>query len=208
MKIFMIRHGQTAGNVEHRYVGRSDEVLTEAAVGELESRRCYFLRLTGVCDFDTQGKPGCYKIISSPMRRCIETAGILFPGHKCEIVDNLRECDFGEFEYRNYDELRHNADYQRFIDSGGEASFPGGETKKEFSRRCVGAFREIIQRYPDKEAMILIVHGGTIMSLLDEFSFPHSGYFDWQVKNGNGYEAELVVNDGNEIKLTNIKAVG
>ena len=32
MKLFMIRHGATAGNLEKRYVGRTDEGLTEQAV--------------------------------------------------------------------------------------------------------------------------------------------------------------------------------
>ena len=42
MKLFMIRHGATAGNLEKRYVGRTDEGLTEQAV--------FFLReASGAC---------------------------------------------------------------------------------------------------------------------------------------------------------------
>lgn len=36
MKLFMIRHGATAGNLEKRYVGRTDEGLTEQAVLDLK----------------------------------------------------------------------------------------------------------------------------------------------------------------------------
>ena len=36
MKLFMIRHGATAGNLEKRYVGRTDEGLTEQAVSDLK----------------------------------------------------------------------------------------------------------------------------------------------------------------------------
>ena len=36
------------------------------------------------------------------MRRCLETAEILYPGIRSEIVPDFRECDFGTFEYKNY----------------------------------------------------------------------------------------------------------
>lgn len=35
MKILLLRHGETAGNLEKRYVGRTDEGLTEAAIQAL-----------------------------------------------------------------------------------------------------------------------------------------------------------------------------
>ena len=36
----------------------------------------------------------------------------------------------------------------------------------------------------------MVIHGGTIMSILDGFAVPHRDYFDWQVKNLEGYEIE------------------
>lgn len=35
MRILLLRHGETAGNLEKRYVGRTDEGLTEAAIQAL-----------------------------------------------------------------------------------------------------------------------------------------------------------------------------
>lgn len=40
----------------------------------------------------------------SPMKRCRESAELLFPGKKQEVCEHLRECDFGQFENRNYEE--------------------------------------------------------------------------------------------------------
>ncbi len=37
----------------------------------------------------------------------------------------------------------------------------------------------------------LVVHGGTIMSILDGFAVPHEDFYFWQVKNARGYEIEL-----------------
>ena len=39
MQILWIRHGQTQGNVERRYVGRTDEGLTADAKEKLKMRK-------------------------------------------------------------------------------------------------------------------------------------------------------------------------
>src|SRR5215472_11912326 len=43
-------------------------------------------------------------IYTSPRQRCIEAASILAAGRPCavEVMDALRELDFGEFEGRSY----------------------------------------------------------------------------------------------------------
>ena len=69
MKLFMIRHGATAGNLEKRYVGRTDEGLTEQAVFFLQEEALKLRELAG----------NVAAIITSPMKRCLETAEILFP---------------------------------------------------------------------------------------------------------------------------------
>ena len=129
MKILLIRHGMTKGNAEKRYVGRTDEpVLAE------EKQRLQKLSSA------LYGKADPAFLYASPMRRCLETAGILFPDKRPVIIDDLRECDFGRFEYKNWQELSADPDYQRFIDTNGEASFPGGESKPAFSARIALSF--------------------------------------------------------------------
>ena len=39
MKIYLIRHGETMGNREKRYIGRTDESLTKEAEQELEAKK-------------------------------------------------------------------------------------------------------------------------------------------------------------------------
>lgn len=184
MKLYLIRHGMTSGNREHRYVGCTDEPILEEAWEELAAVRDK-LREKGI-------RPD--RLYVSPMLRCRQTAEILFP-EKAQLVEELfRECDFGEFEYKNYGELNGNPGYQRFIDSNGESGFPGGETLREFQRRCVRGFESVLAKETAGEeqgtdSLALVVHGGTIMAVLDAFSVPHRDYYDWQVKNGEGFEA-------------------
>lgn len=183
MKLLFIRHGQTKGNREGRYVGRTDEPLLEEARDELSEKS---LILKAVFSPDV--------LYVSPMLRCRETAQILFPGKEQIEADAFRECSFGEFEYRNYGELNGNPDYQRFIDSGGTCGFPGGESMDEFRNRCVRKFCNLIDfewgQNPDS-SIAFVVHGGTIMAILDCFADPHKGYFEWRTENGNGYAAEM-----------------
>ena len=65
-------------------------------------------------------------IITSPMRRCKQTAEIILPvaqHNKIHTVKEFAEMDFGEWELKSYKELstdiRFRDSYQAWIDSGG-----------------------------------------------------------------------------------------
>ena len=171
MRWVLIRHGKTQGNLERRYIGgRTDEPLCEAGRAALRLRRY----------------PAVSRVFASPMRRCIETAAILYPGILPEIVPDFRECDFGAFEGKSYVELSGRTDYQAWIDSGGARPFPGGESRAAFAARCVRAF-ERLRAQDVREDCALIVHGGTIMAIMERYALPKGGYYDYQVGNGEGF---------------------
>ena len=186
LKLILVRHGETQGNKLKRYIGkRTDEPLCPEA-GNMLAQLAY---------------PEVQAVYASPMIRCTQTAGILFPGKKLNIIDELAECDFGEFENKNYQELDGNEHYQSWIDSGGLLPFPGGESREAFIKRCEqGFYRMLIgikgrlQKMDEKQPASKItagavVHGGTIMAILS--SFYGGDYFDHQVKNGDGYRCLL-----------------
>ena len=170
MKILLIRHGQTAGNLEKCYIGRTDEPLCEAGIAAVKHRHF----------------PACGILISSPMRRCIQTAAILFPQQTPVLCDALRECDFGDFEGKNYAALNGDPVYQAWIDSGGKMPFPHGESPADFRARCCDGFRECVRRYADADSIAFVVHGGTIMAILSQFAVPHRDYYDWITENAHG----------------------
>ena len=72
------------------------------------------------------------------------TAKLIFKENFYE-VEELRECDFGIFENKNYKELSDCPEYQAWIDSGGTMTFPGGENPEEFRKRCVLGFEKVIK---------------------------------------------------------------
>ncbi|MCD8323417.1 MAG: histidine phosphatase family protein [Clostridiales bacterium] len=174
MEILLIRHGKTGGNQEGRYIGRTDEPLLETA---RES-----LHLSPYRDFDPD------VIYISPMRRCRETAAILFLNREMIVCDGLRETDFGLFENKNYEELKEEPAYREWLDSGGRSAFPGGEDGAAFRIRCRKAFEDCLDdaRHKGVRKIAFVVHGGTIMSIMEAYGTPKGDFYRWQVKNGEG----------------------
>lgn len=195
MKLYIIRHGATKGNREHRYVGTTDEgLLGETCTGLKKRRREMFLPKEG-------------RVYVSPLCRCMETARILLPDREYIAVEEFRECDFGQFEYRNYKELNGNPDYQKFVNSWGRCGFPSGESREQFQDRCIRGFEKILPNIMnDSQDTVFVVHGGTIMALLHKYSFPHRDYYEWQADNGKGYVGDLVLTDEG-VQIRNISGI-
>lgn len=183
MKIILIRHAQTPGNLEKRYIGKTDEPLSEYGKQEL-SLRTY---------------PECEAVFVSPMRRCIQTADIIYPQTPHIICTQLRECDFGDFEQKNHKELSESPSYQAWLQSGGTAPFPNGENPASFKVRCTKAFASVIAANSEKSCIAFVVHGGTIMSVMEAYARPRLGYFDYMVPNCCGY---LTVFNGEFLTVT------
>lgn len=181
MDILLIRHGMTAGNREKRYIGRTDEALCGEGIAQLRKASA-----SGIY-------PKAELVYCSPMKRCLQTAEILYPNHRPQQIDDFRECDFGWFEGKNYMELAGNPCYQEWIDSNGTLPFPEGEDVAAFKRRSVYAFAAVLQKLAEEKSnrelqegtAAMIVHGGTIMSILEAYC--GGGYYDYHCKNGSGY---------------------
>ena len=201
-EIILIRHGKTFGNTLGRYIGITDEELCPEGREELAALR----------------ERGQYRSIRpdlvyvSPLRRCRQTAELLFPGVPQEICRDLRECDFGEFENKNYKELSGNPAYQAWVDSGGTLPFPGGESREAFQERCRVEFARVLRALKRQAGSnaVFVVHGGTIMSILSAYAPQGAAdpFYRWQVKNGEGWRALWDETDKGGIWLYDISHIG
>lgn len=195
LKLLFIRHGKTQGNLEGRYIGTTDEDLCSLGKEEL------LQKISDGCYQEAAGSCTVQKVFVSPMKRCMQTAQMIYPQMELCIDTDFREMDFGEFENRNYKELNGNAKYQEWIDSNGTLPFPAGEDKQHFHNRVCRAFVQMIQSCIREEisCAACVVHGGVIMEIMDAFAVPKQSYYDWQVKNGCGYAVEVEIKDDNFI---------
>ena len=177
--LVLIRHGATRANQEHRYLGRVDEALSEEGKKELVEYKT------------KQEYPLVDCLYTSSMKRCVQTAEILYSDLKPMEIEEWGEMDFGAFEGKNYIELKDDERYQAWIDSNGTLPFPEGESREEFILRCEKGFQRVLKELAHEKdrkqpkTIGMIVHGGTIMALLSRYC--GGDYFDYQVKNGKGY---------------------
>lgn len=189
MTVYFIRHAETPGNLERRYIGRTDEPLS--GEGERHAR-------------SVSGLPELERVYISPMKRARRTAEIMFPDAEKIPRDGLREMDFGDFEGKNAEELKDDADYKRWVDGFCEDACPNGETLADFTDRACAAFFEAVdaEKKRGAEKMAVVAHGGTIMAVLSRYGVPARRYYDWRVSNCGGYVLET--GEGRELRADTV----
>lgn len=173
MNFLFIRHLKTLSNLQKRYVGRLDEPLFEPEKQSLP-----------------QNLPSSVgKLYVSPMKRCLQTAEILYPGVKYSLEPGLREMDFGAFEGKTYEDLKEDSRYIAFLN--GSDQIPEGDSVSAFKKRCADTFTRLIEESDlediANEPTVLICHGGVIMAVMEAFEAGQKGFYGYQVKNGGGF---------------------
>ena len=164
IEIWLIRHGKTPENEQHRYIGWLDSSLGSAGKAEL-----------------IRASETVSKVWVTNRRRTQETAQILFPGAKQILVPGLEEMNFGSFEGKNFEEMQNDSAYRSWVESGCLDVCPGGESKAVFCSRVCSAFLELTQGWQQKEPQAVypvVAHGGTQMALLEQFGEPKRSYYE------------------------------
>ncbi len=154
MKIYFMRHGESANNLAGKMTGWSDVPLTELGV---EQARAASAKLRGI-DFD--------KVYSSDLQRARITCETALPGCEYIVDSRLREINVGCFAGMTSAEIR-----ERFGDilyecySTGDYSRFGGETRDEFW----GRIRSFLSDLGDKpyENVAVFAHAGLIRAVFN-----------------------------------------
>ena len=84
--IHFIRHGMTEANINGQYAGSWDIPVCEEGKKKLIDLKENF------------EYPNVKEHYSSPLSRCLQTCDIIYPEAKINIVDGLKEWDFGDWE--------------------------------------------------------------------------------------------------------------
>lgn len=127
--------------------------------------------------------------MASSMRRCRETAELIHPARIPVEVADFRETDFGRFEGHTYQELQDDPAYRHWLRTEGTIPFPDGESREEVRERVLEGWQKMLKEAADRENIALVIHGGTIMTLLSELF--GGNYYDYQVRNGEGYSFDV-----------------
>lgn len=175
-KIYLIRHGLTEANEKGRYIGKTDLALTKESVKELKDLRASYTY------------PSASVIYSGPLKRCVQTAQILYPGREIQTVDNLTEYDFGDFEGKTGAELDGRPDFTAWV-SGKMPASPNGESNEDFQKRVLLGFNQIVVDLMRKgeTSGAVIMHGGVMTTLLSACALPQRRAVEWGCDAGFGY---------------------
>lgn len=139
--LHLIRHAPTPGNLSKKYIGWTDEA---------------------VLPFEAAADPAKKIVWGSDLLRCRQTASVLFPNADYQGDPDFRECNFGEWEMKTYDELKNEPHYRDWIDDPYLVTPPGGESFCQLAKRIERAIRKL----PEGNEFTLIMHGGPIRFLL------------------------------------------
>ncbi|MGH6937408.1 histidine phosphatase family protein [Hypericibacter sp.] len=155
LQLALLRHGPTAWNRSRRIQGLTDEPLDEAGRAHLESWRL---------PEHWVARPW----VTSPLRRCRETAAILARTHRREgpiaVEPRLIEMSHGEWEGERLADLRARLGegMTALEDRGLDYRAPGGESPREVQQRLRPWLQEIAAAGSDRLA---IAHRGIMRAL-------------------------------------------
>lgn len=154
--LYIIRHCQSMGNIQHRFQGRYDAPVSPDGEKQLD---LLSLRFRNV-QLDA--------VYTSPLSRALRTAEAVnrFHGLPIQKRDGLLELDVGEMENLELSEIgiKFPEVAKNWDQSPDLCEFPGGETMKEAYVRANRAIDEIVSENPGKTVAV-ITHGGVIRNL-------------------------------------------
>ncbi|MBU4439622.1 MAG: histidine phosphatase family protein [Acetobacterium sp.] len=158
MKLVLVRHVETYGNVEHRLNGHTESEYTPRGEAMKELLVDELIVLDEKLSFS--------KIYASPTTRAFKIAQAVGESIGKEIlVDHrLREFNFGIFEGRTRDECIENAqvEWDQWMENYIDYAVPDGQSQRQYHDLCA----EFLSELDGDETVLMVAHGGTIHGIL------------------------------------------
>ena len=189
MKLYLVRHGETALNEKGCYYGKTDAVLSVRGIEQAK----YLQHIFKEVSFDY--------VVASPLVRAYNTAQIIIEERKQQIFGDSRlmEQDFGIFEGLTYKQLKgklsagiRTIGIKNFL----HIRFQKGKCFLDVRRRVEAFLKDIPSGEENKsEKMLITAHKGTLGHLLAAMlKLPTEGY--WNFVFDQGCYSEVDLEDG------------
>ncbi|SCW01748.1 LAFE_0E06392g1_1 [Lachancea fermentati] len=156
LRIFVIRHGQTAENSKKILQGHLDTDLNDVGIDQAQKLGKY-LREDRDIVFD--------KVYTSDLKRCQQTLAEILKSYsskpEIDVDAGLRERSMGVIQGM------YLKDAEEYAAKHGKTSFREfGEKADAFEERFTGTVAKIVEKSSDMKNIALISHGGSIRQLL------------------------------------------
>jgi broad specificity phosphatase PhoE len=146
LEVVLVRHGETEWSRAGRHTGWTDVPLTD--VGRAQARALGDL-LRGR-DFAS--------VLTSPLQRAAETCRLAGYGNSAEIIDELREWDYGAYEGRTTPDIRR--------DVPGWTVWTHGVVGGESIEQVAGRADAVIDRVRGVEGDVALFAHGHVLRIL------------------------------------------
>lgn len=158
MKLYMIRHGETAWNKERKLQGHADIPLNE------NGRTLAAVTGKALADISFD------YVFSSPLKRAVETAELVLNGRKIPIRtdERIQEIGFGEYEGICINDESADPEFEKFFVAPEQYKPPkGGETLAHVRERTGAFLKELAENpeYQDK-TILIATHGAAMKGLI------------------------------------------
>lgn len=155
--LYLVRHGETAWNAEHRWQGHTDIPLMDTGIHQ--ARR--------LAQHLSERKIAA--IYTSDLQRARMTADIIAEAQGMHAIPDVRwrEMHTGIFQGKTHDEIvSHHADELRRLNENWlDHVVEGGESRRMMRVRLLAALDDVIAKTPGDSALV-VSHGGSIRVLL------------------------------------------
>lgn len=179
-KLYIVRHGEIDFNIEERYAGSVDVELNEKGLQQAHDIA------------NEVNKLNVDLIITSPLKRCMQTAEIVRGVINAPIVvaNEFRERAVGVFEglTRAEAQSRYPELWARNITRIYNDAPPGGETIKAVESRVYAGLQKVQAEYEDKN--ILIVTHAFVGKMIHKFFYEMTDeqFFEYKLDNARVIE--------------------
>jgi broad specificity phosphatase PhoE len=159
LRFFLVRHGETADNLQMRYLGIRDEPLTKNGMVQA----CQAAAALAQLPIDL--------IFTSPLRRAVDTAIQIQTACdvKLRVDSRLTEGSFGKWEGLTRDEVLEldSREAERLAKWESDASFapPGGEAFDKVQERIVELADQLKNEF-EGSSVVLVSHVGPMKALI------------------------------------------
>ncbi|WP_366922398.1 alpha-ribazole phosphatase [Metallumcola ferriviriculae] len=176
LEMYLVRHGETLWNQDHKYQGHQDVPLSE--VGRRQAKElAHWLKEVRYT-----------AIYASDLSRAYDTAAAVADSRAIKVTADrrLREINFGTWEGRTFKEINKIFPdiVKQWMENPAEVNLPEGESFALVKKRAYQAVKDIVAKNEYAGKVAVFSHGATIRTILcSVLDLPLKAM--WQIEQGN-----------------------
>lgn len=171
MKIYLLRHGETAYNQKRCFYGVTDVPLNQTGIAQSQQmqEKLHFF-------------PADYAVYASEKLRTRQTAEIVFPRRSVTSLACFNEKSFGRWEGLTADEIgkKYPKEWQDWLDRPFDYTPPEADNFHSFKEKVINGFCELLMK---QQSFAIVSHLGVSRVILS-FCFPEQDFWDFQLDQG------------------------